>query len=321
MSTNRTSPQGKFWLLTIPHGHFTPYLPRSIVYIKGQLELGTGGFLHWQIICCFEKKVRLTKVKEVFGAQAHCELSRSAAANDYVYKDETRVEGTQFELGKTPFRQNSKVDYKKMFDKAKAGNIDEIIEEEPELALRHYSTLRKIAVDYMKPTGQEKQCFIFWGPTATGKSHRAWEEAGMDAYPKIPSKVTWDGYQANNHQHAIFEEFTGQIGIEYLLRWTDKYPCIVDIKYTSSVLKVKKIWMTSNIDPREWFPNAKPAQIEALLRRFTIVHMDKKYEPPAPIPLIPLARMNAIHWRDEGDNDEDFEAALDRLEELNGLLY
>ena len=47
-----------------------------------------------------QKRLRLRGIKAIFGTTAHCELSRSTAANDYVWKEETRVEGTQFEFEK-----------------------------------------------------------------------------------------------------------------------------------------------------------------------------------------------------------------------------
>lgn len=92
--------QGKYWLLTIPHEHFLPYLPPGCDWIRGQLETGEGtAYLHWQVCCLFSKKVSLAQVRGVFG-NYHAELTRSEAATEYVWKELTRVDGTQFELGK-----------------------------------------------------------------------------------------------------------------------------------------------------------------------------------------------------------------------------
>lgn len=93
------SPQGKYWLLTIPHHCYTPHPHSDIEYSKGQLEIGQGnGFMHWQVVAGFKKKVRLSRVKAIFGAECHAELTRSDAADKYVLKEETRVEGTRFVL-------------------------------------------------------------------------------------------------------------------------------------------------------------------------------------------------------------------------------
>jgi len=62
--------QGKYWLLTVPKDEFVPMCPLhpSIEYIKGQMEIGGNtGYVHWQIVVCFVKKVRRARVKEIFG--------------------------------------------------------------------------------------------------------------------------------------------------------------------------------------------------------------------------------------------------------------
>lgn len=102
---------GRHWILTIPHHGFTPFLPARVDYIKGQLEVGQGGFVHWQVVVIMAKNARLSGVKAVFGAACHAELTRSAAAEDYVWKEDTRVANTQFELGSRPLKRNSKRDW------------------------------------------------------------------------------------------------------------------------------------------------------------------------------------------------------------------
>lgn len=113
--------QGIFWVLTIPHQHFLPYLPPGVRYLKGQLERGDGGYLHWQLLAGMSRKSSLRQVKEIFGSQCHSELSRSSASNEYVWKEDTRIEGTQFELGSLPFRRNEKRDWENIWEKAKEG--------------------------------------------------------------------------------------------------------------------------------------------------------------------------------------------------------
>lgn len=102
-ASRRSSPQGRFWILTIPHADYQQpnTLPPNVTYIKGQLECGESGYFHWQLVACFGRKVRLGAVKSVFGCTAHAELTRSAAANQYVCKDETAIEPevNRFELG------------------------------------------------------------------------------------------------------------------------------------------------------------------------------------------------------------------------------
>lgn len=173
--------QGIYWILTIPHADFLPYLPDGVAYIKGQLERGNGGFLHWQILVAFARKCRLAAVKKCFGASAHCELSRSSAANEYVWKDDTRVDATQFELGKLALKRNCQTDWDAVVASAKCGRMDSI---PSDILVRNYSNLRRIHSDYQEPVGIQREVVVYWGATGAGKSRRAWDEAGVDAYPK-----------------------------------------------------------------------------------------------------------------------------------------
>lgn len=263
------SPQARYWLLTLPHRCFMPYLPPGVVYIRGQLEQGEGGFLHWQILVVFERDVRLLRVKSIFGDECHAEPSRSKAADAYVWKDNTAVIGTRFELGSKPFKRNCQRDWDTVFELAKSGQFESI---DKSILVPHYGAIKRIRQDHLMPIALERTVHVFWGSTGSGKSRRAWAEAGMGAYPKDPNTKFWDGY--NCHEHVVIDEFRGRIDISHLLRWLDRYPVIVEIKGSSTCLVAKTIWITSNLDPRCWYPDLDEETKQALLRRLIITHFD-----------------------------------------------
>lgn len=266
--------QGIYWLLTIPYEHFTPYLPDSVAYIRGQLEKGTTtDYLHWQVLVSFDRSVRLAHVKSIFGDGCHAELSRSKAADAYVWKEETRIEGTQFELGKRKMQRNRHIDWEDVRSNARLGRLADC---PPDVYVRYYNSLRRIAVDHIEPVGIVKEVFVFWGKSGTGKSRRAWDEATIHAYPKCPRSKFWDGYRS--HARVIIDEFRGGIDISHMLRWTDRYPTIIEVKGSSMVLAAEKIWITSNLHPRDWYPGLDADTLEALLRRLTIVHFDNPFQ-------------------------------------------
>lgn len=119
--------QGIFWLLTVPADEYEPVEDPRCQWIKGQQEVGSEtGFRHWQICIALRKKGSLRQVKEVFGNSCHAELSRSEAASDYVWKEDTRVEGTQFEFGVRPIARNSRPDWESVWTAAKSGDLDAI---------------------------------------------------------------------------------------------------------------------------------------------------------------------------------------------------
>lgn len=262
--------QARWWILTIPHANFSPpYLPPSIQYLRGQLERGGDtGYLHWQLVVNARQPARLAAIKRIFGDSAHAEPTRSAAALDYVWKDDTRVEGTQLELGDPPHQRNSERDWERIRAMAMEGRLDDL---DGQTYVCHYNQLKRIAVDNMVPIGVEKEVVVYWGRTGTGKSRRAWAEAGLGAYPKDPRSKFWDGYRGQ--EHVVVDEFRGGIDIAHLLRWLDRYPVIVEVKGSSVVLQAKKVWITSNIPPSEWYPGLDAETLAALMRRFNgVIH-------------------------------------------------
>lgn len=243
-----------------------PYLPERCKFIKGQTERGEGGFLHWQIVVHFERNVRLNAVREVFGP-FHAEPTRSEAAEDYVWKEDTRVEGTQFSLGKKAFKRNAKRDWEQIRDIAKRGKLDEL---DGATFVQHYRTLSAIAKDYLQPVAVIRTIKVYWGNTRLGKSRRAWDEAGWSAFPKDPRTKYWDGYRGQ--KHVVLDEFRGVIDIANILRWCDRYPVIVETKGSSTVLLATDIWICSNLHPKDWYPGLDSATMDALLERLDITH-------------------------------------------------
>lgn len=260
--------QGIFWLLTIPSTSYSvpSSLPLGMAWLRGQQELGITGYLHWQILVAFSAKCSLKQCLIHFPG-SHAELSRSEAAADYVWKDATRVAGTQFEFGAKPIRRNAKTDWEEVWTRAKSGDLEAI---PANVRVVSYRTLRAIASDYDRPVPLERSCDVYWGPTGTGKSRRAWDEAGMDAYSKDPRSKFWCGYQ--DQRNVVIDEFRGGIDISHLLRWLDRYPCRVEIKGSSRPLNCVKLWITSNLPPDQWFPECDETTLMALKRRINITH-------------------------------------------------
>lgn len=268
---------GRYFILTIPHEHFTPYLPKSVNYIRGQLERGAGvlgggeGFLHWQLVVAFGATTRLAGVRAIFGPY-HAELTRSDAALEYVWKDDTRVAGTQFELGRLAHKRNSKRDWDAIKQLAKDGRLDEL---DAATYVTHYRTLKAIATDNLVAEPIVRTVNVFWGATGTGKSRRAWQEAGFQAFPKDPRTKFWCGYQGQ--AHVVIDEFRGGIDVGHLLRWLDRYPVIVEIKGGATALKATHVWITFNLDPRRWYPDLDQPTVDALMRRLNVTHFEAPF--------------------------------------------
>lgn len=180
-------------------------------------------------------------------------------------------------MGEKSFKRNSPTDWDSVLQSAKRGALHEI---PSDVQIRCYNQLRRIGADNAIPMAMERTCSVFYGPTATGKSRRAWFEGSLQAYCKDPNTKWWDGYRS--HDNVIIDEFRGAISISHILRWIDRYPVLVEPKGTYVPLCAKKFWITSNLHPRLWYPDLDQATVNALLRRLNIVefHEGHVWQPP-----------------------------------------
>jgi len=246
-------------------------LPEGVDYIRGQLELGEStGYAHWQLMVVTRNKNRPSFLKRIWPS-AHIESSRSAALRDYVWKDDTAVDGSRFELGVEPQRRQRRElqrrghDWEAIYASARIGDLAAI---PAHVRVTSYNVLKRIRADHLEPVGQTKTVKVFYGAPGTGKSRQAWEEAGFSAYPKDPRSKFWDGYQ--EHENVVIDEFRGGIDIAHMLRWLDRYPVIVEVKGASVCLAAKNIWITSNLHPKDWYPGLDEDTLGALLRRLEV---------------------------------------------------
>lgn len=272
------TPQARYWLCTIPvSSGWTPVIRGNLCYLKGQQETGnTTGYTHYQVLAVTSRRVTQRQLKDDLCNVAHVEPSRSSAANGYVWKDDTAVPGTRFELGALPTSKARSADWDKIYADAVAGDFDSIPKD---VLIRNYSSIKRIRVDNCRPPFRpDVKVFVYWGPTGTGKTHRCFQEAGDSFYVKNSRTKWWDGYQGQSN--VIIDEFAGAIDVTYLLNWFDKYPCFAEVKGFSVPLQAVNFWVTSNIEPIFWYSDISPAHRDALLRRLTRVEkMETPFNP------------------------------------------
>lgn len=273
------SPQGRYWFLTWSCWECSeqPRLGGLCVWIKGQKEETENGYMHWQFVASFSRKVRRKHVTDLWPG-VHAELTISQSGSEaYVFKEDTKVGGSEFEVGTKTFNPSVAVDWDSIWDLAKSGRIEEI---PTQVRIRHYGTLKRIAADYAKPVDMVRNVKVYWGPTATGKSYNARKEAGA-YYIKNPNTKWWCGYRGE--RSVVIDEFRGRIDPSYFLLWLDRYKCVVETKFGSTPLCATDIWICSNLDPRKWWPELDDASRDAILRRMEITHFQNPFSLPLSI--------------------------------------
>lgn len=266
--------QARYWLLTINdtdsgESWIPPsQLPDGVAWLRGQKEIGANaGRPHWQLFVTFKRAVRLAAIKRIFTNRCHAEPSRSTSAEAYVFKDDTAITGTRFELGEKPFNRSNKTDWALAKSKAKLGLLDEC---PPDIYVKYYRTLKAIAMDNMTKPADLTSCCGIWiyGPPGTGKSHYARQHYGNSLYLKAQNKW-WDGYQGE--RNVLLDDFDCKVLGHYIKIWADKYCFMAEAKGSSMQIRPHNFIVTSNYKIEELFDC--PILIEAIKRRFYQIYI------------------------------------------------
>lgn len=251
-------------------------------YLVYQLERGENGTTHYQGYVEFKKRQTLNGVKELLGSQTiHVERRRGSAkqASEYCKKADTRVEGSDFyEFGEPP-RQGKRSDLEDFKDavigerKRKRDLIDDYygtIARYP----KFYETLTSIC----RPKREAPlEVILHIGETGLGKTKTVFDRHGEDAelyITPLSNGTPWyDGY--DGHKIVLLDDFSGassHMQLVTLLRLLDRYPVQVPVKGAHTWWLPDKIYVTTNILPKEWYKWEKRGEHYcALARRFTSV--------------------------------------------------
>lgn len=270
MGQSASRAQARWWLLTLFDDSWKVWsdLPQGVNCLRGQQETcPTTGAKHWQLFISFKRAVRLAAIKKLFGSRIHAEPSRSKSAEEYVFKDETSVEGTRFELGSKPLKRNSKTDWALVKECAKCGNLEEIPDD---IYIKYYNVLKRIAMDNMIKPVDLTSCAGIWiyGPPGVGKSHYVRQHYGESLYLKAQNKW-WDGYQGE--RNVLLDDFDCKVLGHYIKIWADKYTFIGECKGSSIQIRPQNFIITSNYTPEQIWDDEM--LIQAIKRRFYFIYL------------------------------------------------
>ncbi len=259
--------------------------------VVAQLErCPTSGRLHLQGYIELSRPMRMPQALRLFEPAApHLEPRRGTReqAREYCRKQDTRVDGP-WEHGEWGHGgAGQRTDLSALKASIDSGSTDaELWEEHFGHMLRNHRGIDRYRLvrGAHVPARTSVAVHVFYGPTGTGKSHRAFAEAGPDAYAlAYTSGTTWfDGYSGSDS--LVLDEFYGGIPHSFLLRILDKYPLQVPIKGGFVQAAWTQVFITSNQHPKDWYDKAKIPDTGPLFRRLTdVTRMDTPYAPPVPI--------------------------------------
>lgn len=241
--------------------------PEVRYLIIGKEVAGTGT-QHLQGYVEFTKPKRLKALKDFLGSdRAHCEISRGSGQQNRDYC--TKEGNLLLEHGSMGPGQGARTDLnsvKEMLDNGEPAMA--IAELDFGLYLRYRKGLEAYSAARQPPRTWKTQVVWLWGPTGTGKSRRAFDEASrlcQSVFWAVDNTCTWfDGYIGQ--KAVIMDDFDGTANLAFLLRLFDRYPMDVPVKGGFVAWRPRIIWVTSQYDPAHWYGD-KGEHYNALARR------------------------------------------------------
>ncbi|AUM61658.1 Rep [uncultured virus] len=275
------------WCFTVNNPEFDILYPdglegSGIQYLVYQKELGAEGTPHLQGYVYFRTTKKLSAIKKLTFRtperinrkpfeRAHLEISRGTPEENKTYctKDDTRIAGP-WEMGEMPKKSGSRTDLADAINAVVASNGD-MTAIDPVVFVRYHRGLQALVTDRIAPPHRPNlKVITMITNTGLGKSH-----AIQELYPEV-SKCQWGnggawfpGYRGQ--PVLAFEEFRGQIPLQRMLQYLDKYPTYLEQKGCAFPARYTLCFVTSNSEPKEWYKNdpmhPRDEELNALYRR------------------------------------------------------
>lgn len=240
-------------------------------------EISESGTPHLQGRMTFKRTYRLTALKKLH-PKAHWEETIKDEDSNYCMKIDSEVI-----INENNSRQGERVDLKLIRDEIIAGKkVDDIIMENPILGHQYGRTLDRL--DDINSRNRSRTamttCEWIYGPTGSGKSHKAFE--GYDEETHFlwtDDNGWWDGY--NGQEIVIMNDYRGTIPYNVLLQLIDKWPMKVRRRNREPMPFVSKhIIITSSLPPDKIYKHRDAEDsLEQLLRRVRITELNVSLPP------------------------------------------
>lgn len=243
-------------------------------------ERGVEETPHLQGYFILSRRNRLSYVKARCSQRAHYEPAKGSPRANIEYC--SKSDGSPFTHGDPPSLSNQRerrsrdevaVEFRDSVRRGVDG-LDEWIESNPgSYFFSGHNLLRNYVAGVRPVSRPDIRCLWIWGPPGVGKSKKA-HEVLPGAYIKEPRTKWWSGYLFE--REVIIDDFGPQgIDINHLLRWFDRYKCLVETKGGMCALYADNFIVTSNFPPDKCFSfmGEPHAQLPALMRRITVEEM------------------------------------------------
>lgn len=228
---------------------------REITYGVWQLEQGEQGLVHIQGYVEFAERSTLQHVRSIM-PRIHWEQRRGTRdeARNYCRKEDSRLAGPwEFgSFGSTQGRRTDLLDAKLLIDSG--ATMAEVADKHFGVFIRHSKGLHEYKRLRFEPRDFKTFVIVLYGPPLSGKSSFVHANAPNAYWVQPPSQGTqvwWDQY--DGQEDVVIDEFSGWLPWDLLLRLLDAYQLLVQTKGNQAQFVARRIWITSNKHPSEWY--------------------------------------------------------------------
>jgi hypothetical protein len=252
------------WMFTINNpteeDHPRQWLPDNVRYAIWQKERGDNGTEHFQGYLLLARRGRRLGGMKRMNSRAHWEPRRGThlQAKKYCSKEESRIEDPE-EIGEEPADgvggRSDLVSVKRMLDEGATDR--EIADEHFGSWCRYHQAFKRYRQVLLAPYRQwHSYCTVLWGEPGVGKTRHVSEHTSVETTYWLPkpngTRVFWDGYEGQ--EDVVIDEFFGWLPRDLMCRLIDRTPFRVETKGGSVPFLARRVWITSNNPPFEWWP-------------------------------------------------------------------
>lgn len=243
---------------------------KFIRYVVFQTEHPENGTRHFQGYVEFTKPLRLQAAKDSMGTNRIAMFPRRGTqeeAAEYAKKEDTRVDGPRGEAG-TQAAKNTKEALLELTQDLRDGKgINYVLQQYPVQTLMYGEKIMDYAISLKPERSWPMDIEIYVGPSGTGKSTTAKTENPNAYHCPWPTGGRWWWPHYQGEDCVILDEFRHQIKMDVMLKLFDRHPMFVEAKGRTMKMISKKLIITTNIDPRDWYPKLDADSKDPLRRR------------------------------------------------------
>jgi RNA helicase/Putative viral replication protein len=232
---------------------------------------------HLQGMIIFNKAQRGKKVKKIIGnnkvnvrrmeGSIKTNINYTSKSKDYDKEADIFITKGTFNV-----KQGKSAGLSEIIKDLKEGKkIKESIKGKEEAYIRNHVGIKDYRRMHQKDRREKTYTIVRYGQSSTGKSTIWTKDFDSENIYVLKdsngASIWWDGY--DGQELSIIDDYNNNLPLKYMLNLMDHTPMMVDIKGGTTKFNSKKLLITTNKSPLEWFPNIdrESEHYIALLRR------------------------------------------------------